>query len=49
MARALCLLQDKAWFSPVGAVLDERDALIREKLAAVKASVLPWPPESLYG
>lgn len=25
---------DKLWFSPVGKVLDERDALIRSKLAS---------------
>ena len=32
----LMVFLDKAWFTPVGKVLDERDAFIREKLASVK-------------
>jgi F-type H+-transporting ATPase subunit b len=32
----LMVFLDKAWFSPVGKVLDERDSLIREKLGSVK-------------
>ena len=32
----LMVFLDKAWFTPVGKVLDERDALIRDKLASVK-------------
>ncbi|KAF5830843.1 chloroplast ATP synthase subunit II [Dunaliella salina] len=32
----LMVMLDKLWFSPVGRVLDERDALIRSKLAGVK-------------
>eukprot|EP00983_Pelagomonas_calceolata_P030119 943631-Pelagomonas_calceolata.AAC.2 len=29
----LMVMLDKLWFTPVGRVLDERDALIRSKLA----------------
>lgn len=32
----LMVFLDKFWFSPVGKVLDERDALIRSKLGSVK-------------
>lgn len=32
----LMVFLDKTWFSPVGKVLDERDALIRSKLGSVK-------------
>jgi F-type H+-transporting ATPase subunit b len=32
----LMVFLDKTWFSPVGNVLDERDELIRGKLAAVQ-------------
>jgi len=32
----LMVFLDKAWFTPVGKVLDERDELIRSKLASVK-------------
>uniref|UniRef100_A0A6S8MNT1 Uncharacterized protein n=1 Tax=Dunaliella tertiolecta TaxID=3047 RepID=A0A6S8MNT1_DUNTE len=32
----LMVMLDKLWFTPVGRVLDERDALIRSKLAGVK-------------
>lgn len=34
----LMVMLDKLWFSPVGKVLDERDALIRGMLAGVKDS-----------
>ena len=34
----LMVFLDKAWFSPVGKVLDERDAMIRSKLGEVKDS-----------
>jgi hypothetical protein len=34
----LMVFLDKFWFSPVGKVLDERDATIRNKLAAVKGN-----------
>lgn len=32
----LMVFLEKTWFTPVGKVLDERDALIREKLGSVK-------------
>lgn len=32
----LMVFLDKAWFTPVGKVLDERDALIRQRLSSVK-------------
>jgi F-type H+-transporting ATPase subunit b len=32
----LMVFLDKTWFTPVGKLLDERDALIREKLSSVK-------------
>ena len=32
----LMVFLDKTWFTPVGKVLDERDELIRSKLAAVQ-------------
>lgn len=32
----LMVFLEKTWFTPVGKVLDERDALIRSKLSAVK-------------
>jgi F-type H+-transporting ATPase subunit b len=32
----LMVFLDKAWFSPVGQLLDERDKQLREKLAVVK-------------
>eukprot|EP00955_Chlamydomonas_euryale_P040716 351790-Chlamydomonas_euryale.AAC.3 len=32
----LMVFLEKTWFTPVGAVLDKRDAEIRDKLAAVK-------------
>lgn len=33
----LMVFLDKAWFTPVGKVLDERDELIRSKLQAVQS------------
>jgi F0F1-type ATP synthase membrane subunit b/b' len=35
----LMVILEKTWFTPVGAVLDKRDAEIREKLMGVKVSV----------
>ena len=32
----LMVFLDKAWFGPVGKILDERDAFLREKLGSVK-------------
>jgi F-type H+-transporting ATPase subunit b len=32
----LMVFLEKTWFTPVGKVLDDRDALLREKLGAVK-------------
>jgi F-type H+-transporting ATPase subunit b len=32
----LMVFLDKTWFTPVGKLLDERDALIREKLSSVR-------------